>query len=49
MLLSSEGLLCPFHIVNTEAKESLQQKIQPLPAEAVNKGTTGELFILHVI
>ncbi|KAJ8039135.1 hypothetical protein HOLleu_16758 [Holothuria leucospilota] len=39
MVLSSEGLLCPFHIVNTEAKESLQQKIEPLPAEAVHKGT----------
>ncbi|PIK37333.1 putative nuclear pore complex protein [Apostichopus japonicus] len=38
LLLSSEGLLCPFHIINKESKESLQYRTEPLPTEGVSKG-----------
>ncbi|XP_071820587.1 uncharacterized protein [Apostichopus japonicus] len=38
LLLSSEGLLCPFHIINKESKESLQYRTEPLPTVGVSKG-----------
>ncbi|PIK39699.1 hypothetical protein BSL78_23453 [Apostichopus japonicus] len=38
LLLSSEGLLCPFHIINKESKESQQYRTEPLPTEGVSKG-----------
>lgn len=39
MVLSSEGLLCPFYVINLEDGEGITKKPQPLPTGGERVGT----------
>ena len=38
MVLSTEGVLCPYYVLNADASEAITARAQPLPVEGEKIG-----------